>query len=56
MDKLCNTQPFYFRAVANGQVGPVLVGPIIFIFLSGIIIEPGIFLDIIFETETTQSP
>ena len=59
------------RAVANGPVGPAMAGPIIepanfilfFNFLKFFIIffgrnnnRAGIFFDIIFETETTQSP
>ena len=54
----------FCRAVANGPVGPAMVGPIIepviffilflvFFFpeLAGIIIEPVILFDILFETE-----
>ena len=54
------------RAVANGPVGPAMAGPIIepiINFLKFVIIFfgqnnnlAGIFFDIIFETETTQSP
>ena len=57
------------RAVANGPVGPAMAGPIIeaanffFFFLIFLLYlfgrnnnRAGIFFDIIFETETSQSP
>ena len=62
-------RPFLCRAVANGPVGPAMagpiIGPVIFLYffysifcqdLAGIIIEPVILFDILFETDKTQSP
>ena len=50
----------YYRAVVNGPVGPAMAGKLYFFFFYKIFWRnnnrAGNFFDIIFETETTQSP